>query len=75
MSTANEKKLTPDQIIMMTINQIVYALRDRNIQQVARESGVSANAIYRLLQGGTRPLHDTVVRLSNYLSGTQPDDK
>lgn len=62
-------------MIVMTVEQIRDALRDRNIQAVARASGVSAGAIYRLMQDGANPLHDTVVRLSNYLSGTQPNDK
>lgn len=53
---------------MMTVEQVRAALADRNIQAVARESGVSANAIYRLINNEEgQPLWITVKKLSDYL--------
>lgn len=57
---------------MMTVEQIRAALADRNVQAVARESGVSANAIYRLANNpDAQPLWITVKRLSDYLESRQ----
>lgn len=57
---------------MMTPEQIRVALRDHNIQKVARESGVSANTIYGLIRSRkTRPLWSTVCKLSDYLERKQ----
>ena len=58
---------------MMTPQQIRDALKDRNIQAVARQSGVSANSIYRLMAKDGKPLWLTVKRLSDYLEGAKKE--
>lgn len=53
---------------MLTPCEIRARLSDRNIQDVARASGVSANAIYRLMNDKkSRPLYTTIEKLSRYL--------
>jgi DNA-binding phage protein len=54
---------------MMTPEQIRQALKDRNIQAVAKASGVSAHSIYRLLNKDGKPLYLTIAALSEYLEG------
>jgi DNA-binding phage protein len=49
------------------LDQMRLILRDLNIQAVARSTGLSANAIYRFLQGGTQPKFQTILRLQTYL--------
>ena len=56
---------------MMTIDQIRAELKDRNLQAVARGSGVHPATLYRLMQDGAQPLHVTVAALSCYLTAVR----
>jgi DNA-binding phage protein len=60
--TGATKKMT-----IIDIDELRRTLRVFNIQAVSRETGLSANAIYRFLRGGNRPSFDTVSRLQQYL--------
>lgn len=53
------------------LDKIRQMLADRNIQAVAKGSGVHANAIYRLMSGGTSPKYETVQRVLSYLTRQQ----
>jgi DNA-binding phage protein len=52
---------------MLTVDQIKIILSDRNLSKVAIESEVSAASIYRLLKEDSKPLYETVKKLSDYL--------
>ncbi len=54
---------------MLTLNEIKEELQDRNLVKVAEGSGVNYNALCRLINGKTKPMYDTVEKLSNYLEG------
>ena len=51
---------------MGEIDDIRRMLADRNIQIVAKGSGVHPNALYRLKHGHTEPKYETVCRLIAY---------
>lgn len=53
----------------MTLDEIRRQLEDRNIQAVARATGIHPNAIYRIMRGKSRPLYETVEKLRKYLEG------
>jgi len=52
----------------MDIEQIRLLLRDRNIQAVARATGMSAATIYRIAHGRTRVHKRTIKDLTAYLT-------
>jgi hypothetical protein len=52
---------------MYTPEQIVIALRDRNLKAVAKLSGVHYGTVRRAALGVSRPSYETVVRLSQYI--------
>jgi DNA-binding phage protein len=53
---------------MMELDAIRAALKDCNIQAVARSTGLHPNAIYRFLRGQTEPRYATIERLARYLA-------
>lgn len=53
---------------MLTIEELKLLLKDRNIAQVSRETGLHANVIYRVVNGHSKPSYDTIVALSNYIN-------
>lgn len=57
--------------MMMTLEQIRAALKDRNLSAVARATGVNYGSVYAIATQKTpNPNYKTVVALSNYLSKT-----
>lgn len=52
---------------MLTVEEIKQKLEDRNVQVVARKTGIHFNTIHRLQHGSTRPSYATLERLSEYL--------
>ena len=55
---------------MLTLEQIRHLLRDRNLRDVARESGLHYNVIYRLANDAVKnPSYETTKRISDYLTG------
>jgi len=52
-----------------TLDQIRAALSDRNLSTVADRTGLSADTLYRIINGEGTPLHATLVVLSIYLDG------
>ncbi|MBT4081021.1 MAG: helix-turn-helix transcriptional regulator [Gammaproteobacteria bacterium] len=54
---------------MSDLEQIREKLQDRNIQAVAKATGLHANSIYKFVNGGTEPKYATIKALSDYLSG------
>jgi len=59
---------------MMTIEQIKRRLEDANLKRVAKAAGVHPATVYRLMKIGSRPLHETVKALSDYLTKKDQDD-
>lgn len=53
---------------MMELEAIRAALKDCNIQAVARSTGLHPNAIYRFLKGQSNPRYATAERLAKYLA-------
>lgn len=52
---------------MIELDAIRAALKDCNVQAVARSTGLHPNAIYRFLRGQTEPRYATIERLARYL--------
>lgn len=53
---------------MMTLEEVIEALKDRNIRSVSRNSGIPYATIYRLSKG-ENVTYQTVKDLSDYLEG------
>lgn len=53
----------------MTLDQIRQAMQDRNLQTVAKATGLNAHTLYRLMQGKVRPHNATLRVLEAYLKG------
>lgn len=52
----------------MSLDQIIAALRDRNLREVERQSGVPYHTLSRIRNGHTkRPDYETVRKLADYL--------
>lgn len=51
----------------MTLDEIRKRLEHSNLKAVAKESGVSYNAVYRFVRGNSSPYYETVQRLTAYL--------
>jgi len=56
---------------MLTVHEIRETLQDRNLSTVAIKSGVSAASIYRLIKEDSKPLYETVKKLSDYLEANK----
>lgn len=55
---------------MLTVEEIIKRLEDREIKQVALNIGVHPNTIYRIVWGLSKsPSHRIVKLLSDYLTG------
>lgn len=54
---------------MLTLEQIIEQLDDRNLSKVAREVGLSTNTLWRIKHNvaGERVSYETVKLLSDYL--------
>jgi DNA-binding phage protein len=52
---------------MLELDAIRAALKDCNVQAVARSTGIHPNAIYRFLRGKTDPRYATVELLTQYI--------
>ncbi|MEG7697770.1 helix-turn-helix transcriptional regulator [Listeria monocytogenes] len=53
---------------MITVYNIKTALADRNLQAVARATGINAATLYRLVQGKTKPNQATLKLIAAYLA-------
>lgn len=61
-----------DPNMMMTLEQIRAALKDRNLSAVARGTGLDYGSVYAIAtQKTTNPSYKTVAALSSYLSKQQ----
>ena len=54
---------------MMTLDQILRSLDDRNLTVVADRVGLSKMTLYRITSGKMMPSYDTLQKLSDYLEG------
>ncbi len=55
---------------MMTIEQIIEALRDRKLTAVADGAGLSYDTVWRVASGNSRAVsYETIRKLSDYLQG------
>ena len=52
---------------MIDLDTLRLMLTDRNLQVVARGSGVHPNSLYRLVNGSCRPKYETVQKVVAYL--------
>lgn len=55
---------------LLTLEEIRRRLADRNLQAVARATGLAPDTVYRLANGVGTPSYATVETLSRYLEGT-----
>jgi DNA-binding phage protein len=69
MSTSKRNLLTQSEKKMVQLEKIRNDLKDRNVQAVARATGIHANAIYKIMRGTTNPKYETVRKLAEYLEG------
>ena len=53
----------------MTLQEIQAALADRNLQAVAKATGINAATLYRLMRGKAKPHNATLRVLETYLRG------
>jgi len=55
---------------MMTLDQIMDALKDRRPAMVAQSTGLHVNTVMRIRDGmNTNPTYEVVAALSDYLQG------
>lgn len=54
---------------MLTIEDIKRHLADRNINEVARRTGLHPNIIHRILNDKSKPSYDTMLALTQYING------
>lgn len=61
---------------MMTVEQVVAALSDRNLVVVAERTGLNYHTVWRVATGCTNPAYSTIEKLSAYLTqqSTQQQD-
>ena len=57
---------------MLTVEQIVNYLTDRNLVVVAERTGLSYQTVWRVARGETNPDYSTVKKLSDYLTAAAP---
>lgn len=55
---------------ILDIDTIRRLMSDRKISQVARQTGIHQNTLYRVLGGKTNPSYNTLRALSEYLAAT-----
>ena len=55
-------------MMMMTLEQVQAALKDRNLQKVSQAIGVSAETLYRISRGKNKPHMATLKIISDYLT-------
>lgn len=55
---------------ILDVDTIRRLMSDRKISQVARQTGVHQNTLYRILGGKTNPSYNTLKALSEYLTAT-----
>ena len=68
---------------MLTLEQIIEKLYDRNIKKVAKKTGLDPSTIYRIKNRdiGEKVTYETIRKLSDYLEGksktppNRPPDK
>ena len=61
---------------MLTIRQIRFELRDRNISKVAREIDMSRQQLWAIANGLTaNPTGKTLEKISNYLEAGEDDQE
>ena len=53
---------------MIDIKTIQAALKDRNLQAVARATGINAATLYRLVKGTSNPNQRTLKNIADYLA-------
>lgn len=53
---------------MMNIDTIKTSLADRNLQVVAKATGINPHTLYRLMQGKTKPNQATLKLIAAYLA-------
>lgn len=59
-----------NQAVPATLEAVKWGLRDRNLSQVARVTGISRQSVWSIANGLTaNPSHKTVERLAAYLRG------
>lgn len=54
---------------MLDVAKIKELLADRNVQKVAKATGLNPHTIYRLVNETGEPLYSTVKALSDYFEG------
>jgi DNA-binding phage protein len=57
--------------MMMTLEQVRAALKDRNLQAVSQATGLSAETLYRISRGKNKPHMATLKIISDYLTKAQ----
>jgi DNA-binding phage protein len=57
--------------MMMTLDQVRAALKDRNLQKVSQAIGLSAETLYRISRGKNKPHMATLKIISEYLTKEQ----
>ena len=55
--------------MLLTLEQILKSLEDRNLSKVAEGAEVHYNTIISIKTGKAKPSYDVLVKLSNYLTG------
>jgi transcriptional regulator with XRE-family HTH domain len=55
--------------IVLTIEEIQEALRDRRLRVVAMACGLSYPTVLAVKEGKSKPSYETIKRLSDYLTG------
>lgn len=52
---------------MLTLEQIIKRLADRNLHKVAEGADIHRQTLYRIASGQTQPSYETLRKLSDYL--------
>jgi predicted transcriptional regulator len=52
---------------MLTLDEIKKRLEPMNLKAVAKETGISYNAIYRMAKGDTNPKYETVQKITKWI--------
>jgi len=55
---------------MLSFDEIINALQDRNIQQVAKDSGINAAQLYMIRRGNRGIKYSVFEKLEKHLQGT-----
>lgn len=53
---------------ILSIEEIRKRLKESNIQQVARDSGLHASALYKIKDGLRKPRYETAIKLTKVLT-------